>query len=124
MKCVGYFFLLCGLLNASVWGQSAHRTQTYAVVRCAGLSCSASASTLIRRDNPTVKLGTFRSFATPHPGIRTVKREVKLGTFKSFPATFPRLVLGRVSQLEKEKKMETLVGKADAFPLPALIVRR
>jgi hypothetical protein len=80
MKCVGYFFLLCGLLNAAVWGQSAHRTQALAVERCAGLSCSASASPVIRRDNRHVKLGTFKSFQTAHSGIRTAKREVKVGT--------------------------------------------
>jgi hypothetical protein len=43
MKCLGYFFLLCGLLNAAAWGQSARKNQAFVVLRCADLSCIASA---------------------------------------------------------------------------------
>ena len=83
MKSVGYFFLLCGLLNAAAWGQSTRKNQAFIVVRCAGLSCSASPSSYVGRGNAQVKLGTFKSFPFVHAGIRTTKHEVKLGTFKS-----------------------------------------
>jgi hypothetical protein len=140
MKWVAYFLLLCGLLNSAAWGQSARKNQPLVIVRCTALSCSASS--VSRRANPEVKVGTFKSF--PHSGILTTRREVKLGTFptahsgirtaryelnvgtfKSFlPATSPRLVLARSSQPEKEQKTKTLVGKTDAFPLPTVIVLR
>ena len=85
MKCVRYFFLLCGLLNAAAWGQSARKNQAYVVLRCAGLSCSASS--VAGRDNSEVKIGNFKPLPTVYSGIRTAKREVKLGTFKSFTLT-------------------------------------
>jgi hypothetical protein len=85
MKCIGYFFLLCVLLNAAAWGQSSRKNQAFVVVTCAGLSCSASS--VAGRDNPEVKIGNFKPLPTVHSGIRTAKREVILGTFKSFTPT-------------------------------------
>ena len=82
IKCVGYFFLLCGLLNAAAWGQSARKNQAFVVLRCAGLSCSASSVT--RTDNPEVKIGTFKSFLTVQSEIRPAKHDAKLGTVRSF----------------------------------------
>ena len=84
MKCVGYIFLLCGLMNSMVWGQPAPKNQPFAVVRCEALSCSVSVSSVIRKANPEVKLGTFISLPT-HSVIRRAKRPVMLGSFKSFP---------------------------------------
>jgi hypothetical protein len=80
MKSLGYFVLLCGLLNTAAWGESTHKNQTL-VMRCAGLSCSASS--VARRSNSEVKLGTFKSLLMVHAGTRTGKYEVRLGTFKS-----------------------------------------
>ena len=85
MKFVGYLFLLCGLLNAAAWGQSARKNQVFVVVRCTGLSCSASSVT--RTDHPEVRIGTFKSLPTVHPDIRTAKHDVKLGIIKSFSST-------------------------------------
>ena len=84
MKSVGYFLLMCGLLNAAAWGQSARKNPGLVMMRCAGLSCGASFS---GRTNPEVKLGTFKSYPTGRSGIRTAKYEVKLGTFKSLILT-------------------------------------
>jgi hypothetical protein len=81
MKYLGCFFLLCGLLNAVAWGQSVRKNQGFVVLRCTGISCSASF--VARTDNPEVKIGTFKSLLTVHSGIRPAKRDVKLGTFKS-----------------------------------------
>jgi len=86
MKSVGYFFLLCGLLNAAAWGQSARNTRAFVVVRrCVGLSCSASS--VAGRDNSEVKLGTFKPLLMVHAGTRTGTRDVRLGTFKSVMLT-------------------------------------
>jgi hypothetical protein len=75
MKCLGYFFLLCGLLNAAAWGQSARKNQAFVVVRCADLSCIASAPSVAGKNNPEVKVGTFKPLPTVHPDIRTAKHE-------------------------------------------------
>jgi len=117
MKNVGYFLLLCGLLNSAAWGESPRKNQPSVVVRCGALSCTASVSSVARRANPEVELGTFNSF--PHSGIRNaknevevgtfpfpysgarrVKSEVRVGTFKSYPAKSPRVALLQVSQVE------------------------
>ena len=79
MKCVGYFVLLCGLLNAAAWAQS--RKDHAFVMRCAGLSCSASS--IAGRDNSEVKIGTFKTLLMVRSGTRPVMHDVKLGTFKS-----------------------------------------
>src|ERR1035438_6989150 len=75
MKCLGYFFLLCGLLNAAAWGQSARKNQAFVVVRCADLSCIASAPSVAGKNNPEVKVGTFKPLPTVHPDIRTARHE-------------------------------------------------
>jgi len=85
MKRVGYFFLLCGLLNAAAWGQSARKNPALVMVRCAGLSCSASS--VAGRDYSQVKIGTFKPLPTVQSGTRTAKHEVKLGTFKPMPVS-------------------------------------
>lgn len=92
MKPFGYFFLLCGLLNAAAWGQSARKNQAF-VIRCAGLSCSASS--VAGRDYSEVKIGTFKTLLMV-TGIRPVKHDVKLGTFtddgsvEATPRPFPQ----------------------------------
>ena len=79
MKRLGYFFLLC-VLNTVAWGQSARKNQAFVVVKCAGLSCSASS--VARTDNPEVKIGAFKTLLTVHSDIRPAEHDVKLGTFK------------------------------------------
>ena len=123
MKSVAYFFLLCGLLSSSLWGQSAPSNQRRVMVKCAALSCSSSVS-VIHRASSDVVLGTFKPLPTVPSALRTSRREVKLGTFKPFPATSPRLVLSQASQPEKAQKMETALGTNDAFASPAILVRR
>ncbi|MGA8541493.1 MAG: hypothetical protein WB566_18465 [Terriglobales bacterium] len=84
MKSLGYFVLLCGLLNTAAWGEST-RNHSLVMVNCAGLSCSASS--VAGRNNSEVKLGTFKSLQMIRAGIRTGKYEVRLGTFKSVMLT-------------------------------------
>jgi len=115
MKNVAYFFLLCGLMNSAAWGESPRKNQPSVVVKCGALSCTASS--VDRKANQAVELGTFKSL--PHPGIRSAKNEVelgtfpipysgirpakfevKVGTFKSYPAKSQRAVLLQVSQVE------------------------
>jgi|ERR1700690_3045693 len=141
MRRLGYFFLLCGLLNSAAWGQSPRKNQQYVVIKCRAVSCGAAASSVTRRGKPEVKLGTFKSFphsglgaakdevklgtfkSFPHSGLRTAQYEVKVGTFKPFPATSLHMVLLQ-SQLNNSEKTGTLVVKTDAFPLPRFIVLR
>ena len=150
MKYVGYFLLLCGLSSAPIWGQqAASRNEAPVVVRAAKPAVKLGTFKSFPALHPgirTVKLGNFKSYPAVHPGVRkanrdvklgafksnptlhsvvhTAKYEVKLGTFESFPATSPRLVLWQVSQSQKAEKTQTLVGKTDAFPLPAFVVLR
>jgi hypothetical protein len=141
MKSVGYFFLMCGLLNSAAWGQSARPIQLSVVMRCAGLSCSAFS---VVRSAPNVKLGafksspnsgihtakhevkldTFRSFPAMHPVVRAANYEVKVGTFKSLATTFVHPTLGQVPRRENKEKTETFLQQSQAFPLSALVVQR
>jgi len=140
MKSVGYFFLLCGLLNSAAWGQSARPIQLSVVMRCTGLSCSASS---VVRSAPNVKLGGFKPYAHPgvhtrerevklgtfrssavHSVIRTANYEVKVGTFKSLAITFVHPSRGQAPTLENEEKTETVVEQSQVFPLSALMTQR
>lgn len=151
MKYVGYFLLLCGLSSASIWGQAASKDHASVVVRAANRDVKLGTFKSFPTLHPgirTVKLGNFKSYPAVHPGVRkanrdvrlgafkvnpavhsvvrTAKNEVRLGTFESFPATSPRLVLWQVSKSQGQRtdKIQTLVGKTDAFPLPAFVVLR
>jgi hypothetical protein len=101
MKRVGYFFLLCGLLTSTVWGQSLTTNKPSRVVRSVGFYFSSPSVT------------------------RKAQPEVKLGTFTSFPARVlnisPRLV--HLASDMKEK-METRLVSSTVFASPAVIVLR
>jgi len=101
MKRVGYFFLLCGLLTSTVWGQSVTANKPSRVVRNVGFYFSSPSA------------------------IRKAQPEVKLGTFASFPARVltisPRLV--HLASDMKEK-METRLVNTTVFASPAVIVLR
>lgn len=103
MKCVKYFFLLCGLMSLPAWGQSALKDEPYVVVRYVSVSCTSPAA--------------FR---------RRVKPEIVLGSFDSFHATvlneYPSLVLWHTSNVDQEEEMENLLGKSGTFSFPAVIV--
>jgi hypothetical protein len=149
MKYMGYFLLLFGLSSSSIWGQVAPKHEALAAVRTASpevkLGTFKPLPTMhsgvrtvkvgnfkpfpamhpgTRRANRDVKLGAFKALPTVHSGIRTVKYEVKTGTFESFPATSPRFVLWQVSKSQTTEKMQTLIGKTDAFPSPAFVILR
>jgi hypothetical protein len=143
MRRLGYFFLLCGLVNSAAWGESAHKNQQYVVIKCRAVSCGGSSSSVTRRAKPEVKLGTFKSFPhsgldaakdevklgtfkspTTHAGIRAANYEVRVGTFKPFPSMSPHMLLLQARQREKSEKPGMLVVKTDAFPLPNFVVQR
>ena len=143
MRRLGYFFLVCGLLNSAAWGQSARKNQQYVVIKCRAVSCGGSSSSVTRRAKPEVKLGTFKSFPhsgldaakdevklgtfkspTTHAGIRAANYEVRVGTFKPFPSMSPHLLLLQAQELQKNENPGMLVVKTDAFPLPNFVVQR
>jgi hypothetical protein len=117
MKNAAYFLLLCGLMNSAVWGESPRKNQPSVVLKCGTLSCTASVSSIDRRANRAVELGTFKSlphsgirrvnnevelgtFPPPYSGIRRAKLEVNVGTFKAYPGKSPLAVLLQVSEVE------------------------
>src|SRR5271167_1729919 len=128
MRYVAYFFLLSGLMTSAAWGQTSRKNQSV-VVKCGALSCTASVSSVrkadpevklgtfkslpqsaIRRADCSVKLETFRAFPTPSSGVHAAGYEVKVGTFKSLPTTKSPIAVLQAPQVERNAKVELLVG--------------
>ena len=106
MKCLGYFLLLCGLLNAAAWGQSARKNPALVVLRCGDLSCIASAPSVAGKNNAAVQVGTFKPLPTVHPDIRTATHESARKN--------PALVVLRCDDLSCIASAPSVAGKNNA----------
>lgn len=102
MKHVAYFFLLCGLLTSTVWGQSVAKSRQVV----SNVSSYFSSPSVIRKAQPEVKLGTFNSFPAR---VLTVSPQL---------VNLPTLAADTID------KMETRLLNTTVFASPAVIVLR
>ncbi len=102
MKHVTYFFLLCGLLTSTAWGQSVAKNKR--------------------------AISNVASYFSSPSVIRKAQPEVKLGTFNPFPARVltvsPQLVHLPTLAADTIDKMETRLVNSTVFASPAVIVLR